>query len=282
MATRIFSSFDTTPTNVVADIKTAILTSDAWSNPASQRVVAQTTRGADMVVDLADAAATAIRMTLGVYRTTGLSDKINRYLSWRASGGATSDPLHVMVSAGKEHLFISINGPHTGEANAEAIPARCGFFIGDMAPYLASDSVAAVVVAGDATTSLTSTTTAAVSRNAANNASWVTARLATLAYSNADSASTQPLLPVTVAADGNTYVWPYVVFESTAGIRGRITEAFFVGWSGMAVSGPGELSRLSLGGNPYIVVRPVWEGNRNFPFGVFTAANALLVAIPHA
>src|SRR4051812_49534066 len=98
-----FSTFDCTPTTAVAAIKAAILASTDWSNPAGDRVVCTTTRGASMVVDLADAAATSFKLQFGIYRTTGLADKIIRYLLWASSGGTTSDPLHCVVSAGKEH-----------------------------------------------------------------------------------------------------------------------------------------------------------------------------------
>jgi hypothetical protein len=109
-----FAQFDTTPAGAVAAIKAAILASTDWSNPAGDRVICTTTRGAAMVVDLADAAASVATLQFGVYRTTGLADKIIRYLRWRVSGGATSDPLHCAVSAGKDHLFITVEGPRAG------------------------------------------------------------------------------------------------------------------------------------------------------------------------
>src|ERR1044072_911621 len=94
-----FSMFDTTPAGAVAAIKSAILASTDWSNPAGDRVTCTTTRGAAMVVGLAGAVATPAKLQFGVYRTTGLADKIVRYMVWRASGGATTDTLHCTVSA---------------------------------------------------------------------------------------------------------------------------------------------------------------------------------------
>lgn len=280
MATRIFAQFDTTPANVVADIKTQILTSDAWSNPAGQRVVATTTRGASMVVDLADAAATSVRMQLGVYRTTGLADKTVRYISWRGTGGATSDPIHVTVSAGKEHLWLSIFGPQPGEVNAEANAVREQFFVGDLAPYFAADTIATVLLAANTSNSANTTSIAHVSRNAADNASWVAARLGAVMMPCADS-SALVNLNLAASSDGTSYFWPYVVVESTAGIRGRVSEVFHIGSSAVTLTGVGELTKLTMGTNTYIVYRPYAQGSSICPWGQGTNSNPL-IAVPYS
>lgn len=275
MATRIFSAFDTTPANMVADIKAAILTSDAWSNPAGSRVVATTTRGADMVVDLADAAASNQRMQMGVYRTSGLSDKVTRYLQWRDTGGSTSDPIHLVVSAGKEHLYLQVTAPYTGEANASS--NRGSFFISDLVPYFSTDSVAAVVCGGQASDSLTNNHYLChVSRNAANNASWVTAYLGALGFQGINS----PVNHQMPAADGDVYLSPYVVVETLAGLRGRLAEFFWAGWTDVALAGPGQLSKVTVGGNTYIVQKAFNGGQLHSAFGNANSSNVPMVAVP--
>jgi hypothetical protein len=233
-----YSGFDTTPANVVADIKTHILNSTDWSNPAGSRVVATTTAGADMVVDLADAAATAAYMTLGIYRTAALADKVTRYINWRASGGATSDTLHVICSAGKDHLFFSIEGPRGGETNA--VDATYGsrkmsFFLGAISAYFSADTIAAVCLVAMTANNAGNADTCWVSRNQANTASWVPARLATLTppVVGITSGNNTPNIAAVqrVASSGNTYLFPYVVFEDDAGIRGRLTKLHFAGGS---------------------------------------------------
>jgi hypothetical protein len=231
-----FSMFDTTPAGAVAAIKAAILTSTDWSNPAGDRVTCTTTRGAAMVVDLADAAATAVKLQLGVYRTTGLADKITRYILWRNSGGATTDPLHVTVSAGKEHLLITVEGPRSGEVNP--VDATFGsyrpvFFLCDLVPYFSADTVPAVVCGG--TTAATppngsESVLIHVSRNAANNASWVAGLLETLQADLRSGSSLYRLNGQSVSGSGMT-ARPWVVFEDAAGMRGRLAQFFNLGWN---------------------------------------------------
>lgn len=231
-----FSTFDTTPAGAVAAIKAAILASTDWSNPAGDRVVCTTTRGAAMVVDLADAAASAVRMQFGVYRTTGLADKIIRYMSWRTAGGATSDTLHVTVSAGKEHLWITIEGPRAGEVNpADASNGsnRPVFFLVDLVPYFSADTVPAVVCGGTTDTAAPSSGNSVlvhISRNAANNASWVVGLLETL-QADARVGSTQHRYTGQSVSGGGITARPWVVFEDVAGMRGRLAQFFHLGWN---------------------------------------------------
>jgi hypothetical protein len=274
-----FSTFDTTPAGAVAAIKAAILASTDWSNPAGDRVVCTTTRGAAMVVDLADAAAIATRLQFGVYRTTGLADKVVRYLQWRNSGGATTDALHCTVSAGKEHLFIIVEGPRIGEANpadATAGSYRPVFFLCDLVPYFATDTIPAVVCGGSVTAGEPTNTASYLvhtSRNAANNASWVVGLLETLQPPRG-----APLNPFRYtgnslsAAIGGLVARPYVVFEDAAGLRGRLAPFFNLGWNlvGTTADFPAQtFSRVAIGSAIYIGL-PVTKAGVNqgqTPFG---------------
>jgi hypothetical protein len=238
MAAVAFTEGNSLITAVVADIKAAILTSADWSNPTGQRVLCTTTRGADMCVDLADAAATALNLQFGVYRTSALADKIVRYISWRGSGGATSNTVHWTVSAGKEHLYIDVEGPRPGETNA--VDASRGsfkqaFFLGDVVPYITGDSVPTVVCVGQLNigTNTLLEQIVHVGRNQANTRSWVQAKLASVCppiAGNVDP-SVQLSTLTRLASDGNTYMFPYVIFEEIAGLRGRIAKCFFNGFN---------------------------------------------------
>jgi hypothetical protein len=267
-----YSNFDTTPANLVADLKAKILLSTDWANITGNIVKATTTRGAQMVVDLADSAATSVRAQLGVYRThdgtTGV-DKVVRYISWRNAGGATSDNLHVRVSAGKEHLYIDIEGPRGGEANAVDSfngSVRQVLFVGDIVPYFGGDTIPAVAMYAATSAGNFLGMAWHVSRNQANNASWVVASAASLQVPTADSHNTgyavNSLQPI-AAGDGKTYMWPYVIVEQTDGIRGRLQKAFFCGFNTQAAGEstvPTVYSKRSYGGETYILLNPSKSG----------------------
>lgn len=191
---------------------------------------ATTTRGAEMVVDLAGPSGVSLsRLTVSVYRSWAAgvgADQVIRYLSWRPAGGAYTDPLHCVVAAGKEHLFFSVEGPRAGEPNADS--ATLGSYrqylaLCDLVPYLAADTVPAVVLAGYTGTATTDETPYAyVSRNQADTASWVQARMGTVCFPGGDGATLTPTTLTQQASDGNTYLFPYVVVENAAGLRGRL------------------------------------------------------------
>lgn len=232
-------------------------------------VKATTTRGAQMVVDFADAAATIAVLSLAFYRThdgTTAVDKLSpRYLRWKNVTGASTDIVHLIVSAGKEHLYVSTEGPRGGEANAESgNGSTCqSIFIGDIVPYLASDTVPAVVVSAP-TTSNSSTTAvfANVSRDSANVNSWVSAVLATVAPVGATGG---PIAVTQLAADGNTYLFPYVVLESSAGLRGRISKVWSIGPNAVlaatltSTSAPSPGTTFTYAGETYIAVPVSWR-----------------------
>lgn len=240
-----YIEFDTTPASVVAALKAQMLNSTDWTNIAGGTghvMSATTTRGAQMAIDLSDAAATSRTLQLGIYRTysgTGV-DKQTRYVNWHpVSAGATTDPIHVMLSLGKDHLFFAIEGPRPGEPNpddgATVGSTRQCLFLGDIVPYFAGDSVAALALVANTVNGAQSTNGELiyVSRNAANNASWVNAKLATLAHPAMQFGTALPWNAAqrTALGDSNTYLWPYVVIEDVAGIRGRLNKAFFAGFN---------------------------------------------------
>ncbi|HEY1292925.1 MAG TPA: hypothetical protein VGJ60_07600 [Chloroflexota bacterium] len=238
-----FAEFNSTPANIVADMKARILNSSNWANISGGTgnvMQAVTSRGAQMNVDLADAAATAQRMQLGVYRSYSAgsgTDKLTRYLCWHSVTGATTDTIHAMVSAGQDHLLMSIEGPRAGETNADSASLgsmRQVFFLGDVVPYFAGEpNPIVVLIANPTATTQMDVDTCWVSRNRADTASWVTAKLATLSMPNGGSQAGAAWLNPQRAClvDGNNYLWPYVVIEDAAGIRGRIGKCFSAGFA---------------------------------------------------
>lgn len=271
MAAPVFSEFDTTPANVVADIKTKILLSSDWSNISGDIVKATAPSGAEMVVNLAKAAAGNTVLNLSVWRShnagVGVDEKLY-FLPWKRTSGSTSassDPIHVKVSAGPELLYIEIEGPRGGETNAESAvngSDRCSFCIGSITPYfdVAQDAVPAVVVVGNYTSStIASQPVAYVSRNAANTTSWVPAYLLTLTPFSMTEVATYT--GHHTGLDGKTYLMPWVVSEVAGGLRGRVTAAWFGGPSPSTLSSSSDPTlaagqRYTYDGRTYLLTSP--------------------------
>lgn len=209
---------------------------------------ATTTRGADMIIDLLDGPPTLNYLQVGFYRAhtgafNGGTDRLGlKYCLWRANAtgtAVTTMPLHVTVSATKEHLFFSIEGPRaweTGATSTQYGSLKTYIFLADLVPYHAADTIPAVVVdafnvAGIPSNTANQNHIAWVSRNAANNASWTPGKLATLSF---------PVCQSTVAVglqrqctiDGNRYITPYVFFDDAEGIRGRLNKIYNAGDNG--------------------------------------------------
>lgn len=269
-----YAEFDSTPATLVADLKTRITASTDWvaftGGGLTNTVKATTTRGAEMVVMLDSVAPTVQRAQFRVFRThngTTGTDPLERYVIWKTeTGGTTALPLHCVVSAGKDHLFIAIEGPYAGETGASATNGsyRQSFFLGELLPYFAADTVPAVVLCAHTATALTTSNvqlTCVVSRNQANTASWVPARLGTVSTVDVGALVTDTANLNPRASDGNTYLWPWVVAEQAAGMRGRLKEIYFAGHSGPVVL-PGEYQPLAgddvtFGGRTYRSQRPM-------------------------
>jgi hypothetical protein len=239
-----FAEFQTSPTNLAADLRTQVLNSTDWSRPNSgtypNLVKATTTDGAQMCVQFDDAAATSSQAQFGVYRThdgtTGV-DKQTRYMRYYRGTGNTAMNLYVTLSAGKEHLYISIEGPRPGDTyteNAAFGGYRHAFCLAAITPYHGGDTVDSVALIGSTATGSSALRMAnnlkgvAVSRNQGDTSSWVTAQLLSLTqvdYMLDWGGQYQPL----AKGDGNRYLFPYVVVENQDGIRGRLKSIFYGG-----------------------------------------------------
>lgn len=203
-------------------------------------VKATTTRGSQMVVDLADAAATGTNFQVGVYRThdgTTAVDKQIRYVRWTQNSLTGSNPIHLEAVAGKEFIYLGAEGPRSGEVGADGGngSTKQSFALVDIVPYFAGDTVPAVACIGHLSNNVSDKTDFMhVSRNQGNNSSWVPGRLLSLTQPTSISSN-----PTVVAAqafakgDGNTYLWPYVVVEGLDGLRGRLNMVFYAGYVGL-------------------------------------------------
>lgn len=210
-----------------------------WGNEVYK---ATTTRGADMIIDLNDAhlAVTDANLKMAVYRShDGLvgTDKSLRYLYWRSTAGAANHPLHVILSLGKEHFFLSVEGPRggeTGAANATYGSYRNYVFLNDVTPYDPGD-IPVVFAGGSYPNSASAAFTifshiGHTSRNLAGITPWAQARLETLEFPKAgyqDTFNVQRLR----ALDSKYIFSPYVVFLDDTGMRGRLNSFFFAGYN---------------------------------------------------
>jgi hypothetical protein len=279
-----YAEFDTTQANLLADLRTHILSSASWARPNAgskpDTYKATTTRGADMVFDLSDAAITVNNLTIGVWRSydgTTFVDKINRYLWWRNSGGATTNVLHCVVSVSKEHVYISVEGPRSTEASPETAnlgSTRTAFFMCDMVPYHAGDTTPTIfcgghVISNSTSTSLNPGPLGNLRRDYANVLSWPVCRLVTLTFpvcntlGNSDHSFNSQRLAV---GDGKYYLYPYVCVADVDGLRGRLAAFFYAGMTanglGTAeVNSPALGSKVTYDGQLYKLLAPTRAGN---------------------
>jgi hypothetical protein len=254
-----FEQYTTTPANWVADTKAKITTSTDWSNITGNIVKATTTRGAEMVVDLNKAAPVNNYATISVFRTHNGSsgtDEVTRYLHWKYnSSGTTSNTLHCLVSASKEHLVLQVEGPYGTESNYDNIDAgskRSTFVIADIVPYHGGDTVATVGMWANTANSQSTVGGnhfLAVSRDQGNSESWVPASIGTVhpIMSTEQSTYAAHLFQHVAKGDGKTYLFPYVVIETADGLRGRLNNVYWAGWSKANASSGAEAPGLAEG-----------------------------------
>lgn len=210
--------------------------------PLSEILKSTTTRGADMIVDLGDSSVHMVALGLAVWGahdgTTG-TDRSSRWLYHRTTAAtATNTVLHCIVSASKDHLFISVEGPRaneTGASNATVGSVRNYFFMDDVVPYHAADTIPVVFAGGMTAANVVASAAnnshqGNFSRNFANNSAWSIAKLLTLDFPSISSTETIQVTRQT-SADGKYYLAPYVTFGDESGIRGRLANFFMAGYN---------------------------------------------------
>lgn len=272
-----YQNFDTTPANLVADLKAKILLSSDWSNPSANVVKATTPLGATMAIDLAGSTAPTTQSLSApyIYRlfsgAAGTDQLAGLALWWKINntGATTTVPLHVTVVAGNTLLWISIEGPRLGENFADNTngSTRQTLAISQLTPYFAADTTPQVVAIGSTSYNgynsgqpVVTSTYVRVGQNMALNSPWATGMLMALTFPE-DWQGFQTVLP-NKGNDGSFYFSPYVLFEHAAGLRGRLTDLYYAGInrsqnsSDLFVSGHSQGDVLTIGGNTYTVMAP--------------------------
>jgi hypothetical protein len=198
------------------------------------------------------------------------TNSVQRSLYWTRIGNISTSTLRCRVAAGNTVLYIEVEGPRAGETAADSSSNgsyRQCLFLAQVTPYLGSDTIPAICFGGttsypgyeNAVAQTPNSVVAFVSRNQADSASWVNARLHTLQVPQFRIA-VQGFNQRQLASDGNLYLSPYVVFEDSAGIRGRLTDLFFAGWNSTDDSvvnqNLADGMPVSYGGNTYKVTVP--------------------------
>lgn len=232
---------------------------------------ATTTRGADMIVDLTFGSfnVTTNGLTMAVYRSysgSGLgtpTDVSTRWIFWRSGAGTAASPIHVILSASKDHLFLQTEGARENETSPDSATlgsAKNYFFMDDIVPYYTTpyDTVAAVFAGGQLSGGLAAIATLSMyghqSRNPLNTSSWEQSKLATLANPDNGLALSQHVQRN--APDGTFTVFPYVVFGDYTGQRGRLAHFWFAGFVNPdlidpLIGAPPINSKQTIGGDTY-------------------------------
>lgn len=268
-------------------------------------VKATTDRGADMIVDLEGADTNNGWLGLAVYRQWtgtvpgGHVDPDLYSIYYRATSSTSAIPVHAIVSASKNHLFISLEGPRAYELNPTSTTygsVRNYFAISDLVPYHVADTVPAVVTAGtynlNNPTVLQGAFRAAISRDTTNTLSWQAARLASLDWPTVVTTDVLTM-PRTCTIDGKTYLFPYVVFSMAEGLRGRLKHFFYAGTSAptYAADLPEPVgTKVTYDGVVYKLLAVNKGDNTNAAYGPFGAAGngstsitrSVVVAVPFA
>lgn len=216
---------------------------------------------------------------------------------WRAGGGTSTMPIHVTLSVGKNHLFVAVEGPRGYEAsptNTTYGSIKTYFALSDLIPYHEEDTIPAVVavsVQGWNPTVPGNGHQAQISRDSEDTVSWQAARLGTISWPTMFSSS-YVTMPRNCTIDGNSYLFPYVVFSEAEGIRGRLSSFFYAGGTQMStildLSEPVG-AKVTYDGIEYILVAVTKGDGTNDPWGPFgltfastAVMRSIVVAVPYA
>lgn len=267
---------------------------------------ATTTRGADMIVDIMDShiSVAGLALPIACWRSHtgamgGGTGRTGRFVPWRLTGTPTATNLiHCIVSASKEHLFISLEGPRYNEVNPESGTlgsSKSVFGISDLVPYFGGDTTPVATAVGKNLTGIASFPLDLYvnnTRDAANTVDWPQGRLLTLTNPSNGGAYSMNYMRQ-AAGDGNWYLAPYVVVEDTNGMRGRLAAFHFAGLvnpdgldAGLVASPPIG-SKVTYSGQLYKIVTCYKTGSNNALYGAFggvtnnsNSANNVAIAVP--
>lgn len=241
-----YTELITTGANLLADLRTAILASSDWTRPNAggkpDTYKAVNSAGVQMVVDLADVAPANNSLNLAFYDAydgVTFGNKAQRFLWWSSQNGAfATKVLRCTVSLSSEHFFLAIEGARAGEAGADNATwgsIRNYFYVDTLVPYFTApiDNAPTVVVGGnlmnvaDQNPNVNLAHRCQVAKSVAGVSAYGNGILHTLQWpetSDASSVTVQRIGP-----DGKFYLFPYVFFDNTSGIRGRLASIFNAG-----------------------------------------------------
>lgn len=294
----VYSEFDTTSANLLADIRNVLLTCASVSRPNAagkpDLYKITTTRGADIIFDLADAANDHNKLSAAAWRshdgTTG-AGKLAKYLWWRASGGGSTNSLHVVVSVSKEHIFISIEGPRIGEVNpmnANIGSHKAVFAMCDLIPYHEEDLVPVVVCIAPGQNASpfggasTGSFYAHASKNHDGSISWDIGILTSMQFPMGGMSSpiASMLHPQRFSRwDNKYYLDPYRWNSNTDGPRGRLLAFHYAGMNvlnepGFDAVGPVPTgAKTTIDGQLYRVIQVYKTGDNQVPIAGWGQCN---------
>lgn len=285
----------------------AVWASGATIRTRSNIVRSTSDRGAALILDLEQGswdATVANYQGMAVYRQftgtapgAGGADAKFWTTYWKTAAGTTTMPIHVVLSVGKNHLFFSVEGPRPTEASTTSTTygsIRNYFSLSDVIPYHASDTVPAVVLAasgyvGQATS--TNNHVAQISRDSTNTYTWSNGRLASLDWPTMYTTDVVTM-PRNCTIDGNTYLFPYVLFSEQEGLRGRLSSFFYCGTNGPStlLDTPEPVgSKVTYGGVVYKLITISKGDGSQYVWGPFGAVlnngavtRSIVVAVPFA
>lgn len=218
-----------------------------WGNEVLRTT---TSRGANIIFDLTGSAdVNTMRLPIKVLggwsapsgTIPGISTggSVPKYLYWKRTAGSLTNVVHCTVSISKEHVFIMIEGPRGSEVGAQNSSygsQRNYFFIADLVPYSASDSISAVVTGGTPTDTNDSSIAnrnfvVNISKSITGTKNWVEGKLLTLQVPNVGTSDTVGVQRFSTIED-EFYFAPYVVSSDEAGFRGRLNNIYNAGLNG--------------------------------------------------
>lgn len=218
-----------------------------WGNEVLRTT---STRGANIIFDLTGSADTnSLRLPIkvlggwsapsGTLPGVASNGSVPKYLYWKRSSGQQNNVVHCTVSVSKEHVFIMVEGPRgseTGAQNSSYGSQRNYFFVADMVPYSASDTVAAVVAGGAPTDTndasiINRNFVVNISKSITGTKNWVEGKLLTLQVPNVGTSDTVGIQRFSTIED-EFYFAPYVVSSDEAGFRGRLNNIYNAGLNG--------------------------------------------------
>lgn len=220
-------------------------TSIYWGNEVYKTT---TVRGSNMIVDLTYDNPNLARLAMATYggwtaptgTTAGVSSLgvAPKFIYMRAQAGALANPVHVIISSSKDHLYINVEGPRGSESgtnNGAYGSTREYFFIADLVPYSTSDTTPVVVSGGRIQDTPNSDWSygshiCTVSQSLNGLQYWVQAKLVSLQFLAGNYGNTIGVQRYTTA-DDEFYLAPLVVAADDCGFRGRLNNLYIAGFN---------------------------------------------------